>query len=84
MRREDLAGRQCPTLRLGFILDYLALPIMAYIGTMLCDIGLYWGYVGTTLRLLGCDDQTLAHLGAHASPSSGYVEANFCDLGLGL
>ena len=71
----------CPTLRLGFILDHLAFcwPILAY---MLCDIGLYWGYVGTTLRLLGCHDQMLAHLGAHAGPSWAYVGTIFCDLGL--
>ena len=73
--------RTCPNLRLGFILDHLALcwPILAY---MLCDIGLYWGYVGTTLRLLGCHDQMLAHLGAHAGPSWPYVGTIFCDLGL--
>ena len=49
---------------------------------MLCDIGLYWGYVGTTLRLLGCHDQMLAHLGAHAGPSWAYVGTILCDLGL--
>ena len=49
---------------------------------MLCDIGLYWGYVGATLRLLGCHDQMLAHLGFHAGPSWAYVGTIFCDLGL--
>ena len=57
-------------------------------GLMLTHLSLYVVWyravlgVGTTLKLLGCHDQMLAHLGAHAGPSWAYVGTIFCDLGL--